>query len=662
MFSMNENTTREAKSPPFSRALRNGMLVLVIFGGFLTGLGIYFNVGQEKYSTILYHYNAEYRAGNTAIENVTINQAIPVLIDIYYRHPEWKWTFNIQAWAIKNMSVVRPDAFAKLREMINRGQCELLGAAIWSYQMVPAFTLDDLNYSLQLTRKTLTDLGITRYSRVIFFQESQAFPGFGNPCFKQYGFDTCMIGTHTLALHGVPLDAPLMKVRLWNDPSTDFNYLPYNWVPEMVSGGLHFWSFLATGETVLSGNDFTTQGTGQGLDKYLPVPELALAHEQRLERMYNAGYKLMTVNDYVTMLEGRNNYKSIAQYVPETTWRDMPGFNINREDSNGFFTWMGFNTAKGNATVKGNDDGEQLADTYKTGNALKAIKTLLLATWNNLTGTTPDVLNATLWNAYGYYFKAQGTDAYGWEPSWINQSIGLHESAYSRNNNLRARQIAWGVLQNISTTLALGNVVQVYTENMTLGAWRNAFENETASFITETATSTALTLAGLPVPLTLTLDTAHAGAFTAPVTNCSLEGFNFYRADISIPASTSSRLEFGLDYPMWYSPSLYDDRAIEYTLQGDEPYFLPISNGLVFTGNEANGIAIIKNCSARHLSLMVDNDWIGYFETTDPDDPYVITDSLYSFVVYEGSLVNALELARLVNIRPFVTLDVTSPW
>ncbi|NMC04816.1 MAG: hypothetical protein GYA24_06380, partial [Candidatus Lokiarchaeota archaeon] len=442
---MSGKIAREAKSPPFSRALRDGVLVLVIFGGFLTGLGIYFNVGQEKYATILYHYNAEYRAGNTDIENVTINQAIPVLIDIYYRHPKWNWTFNLQAWALQNMSVVRPDAFGKLREMINRGQCELVGTAIWSYQMVPAFTLDDLNYSLQLTRTTLTSLGITRYSRVIFFQESQAFPGFGNPCFKQYGFDTCMIGTHTLALHGVPINAPLLKVRLWNDPSTDFNYLPYNWVPETVSGGFHFWSFLATGETVLSGNDFTTQGTGQGLDKYLPVPELAQAHEQRLEKMYNAGYKLMTVNDYVTMLENKGEYKPLGQYIPETTWRDMPGFNVNREDSNGFFTWMGFNTAKGNATVKGNDDGEQLADTYKTGNALKAIKTMLLATWNNLSESTRNVLNATLWNAYQYYFKAQGTDAYGWEPSWINQSIGLHESAYSRNNNRIAREIAWGV-------------------------------------------------------------------------------------------------------------------------------------------------------------------------------------------------------------------------
>jgi hypothetical protein len=637
------------------------MLVLVIFGGFLTGIGIYFNVGQERYATILYHYNAEYRAGNLAIENATINQAIPVLIDIYYRHPEWKWTFNLQAWAIQNMSVERPDAFAKLREMINRGQCELLGAAIWSYQMVPAFTLDDLNFSLQMTRRILTNLSITRYSRVIFFQESQAFPGFGNACFKQYGFDTCMIGTHTLALHGVPLDAPLLKARLWNDPLTDFYYLPYNWVPEAVDGGFHFWSFLATGETVLSGSDFTTQGSGQGLEDYLPVPELALAHEQRLEKMYNAGYKLMTVDGYVTMLESKHEYKSLDQYVPETTWRDMPGFNINSEDSNCFFTWMGYNKEKGNATIEGNDDGKQLADTYRTGNALKAIKTLLLATWNNLTATTRDALNSTLWSAYTYYFKAQGTDAYGWKPSWINETAGLHETAYSRNNNRIARQVAWDVLQNISTTLALGNVLQVYTENMTLGAGRNAYENETASWINETSMTTVLTLADLAVPLTLTLDDAHT-SFSAPIANCSLEGFDYYRADITIPASISSRLRLGLDYPVWYSPSLYDDRAIAYTLQGDEPYFLPVSNGLVFTGSEASGIAIIKNCSARHLSLMADEDWIGYFETTDPEDPYVITDTRYSFLIYEGSLENAIKLARLVNIRPFVTLNVTSPW
>ncbi|MBN2151652.1 MAG: hypothetical protein JW839_09415 [Candidatus Lokiarchaeota archaeon] len=661
---MNDDSKGKEKSPPFSRALRDGMLVLVVFGGFIVGLGIYFNFGQDKYATILYHYNAEYRAGNTAIENATINQAIPVLIDIYYRHPEWKWTFNLQSWAIENMSVERPDAFAKLVEMINRGQCELLGAAIWSYQMVPAFTLDDLAFSLQYTRETLWNLGIRRFSRVVFFQESQSFPGFGNGHLKQYGFDTCMIGTHTLALHGIPLDAPLLKVRLWDDPSTDFNYLPYNWVPEAVEGGIHFWSFLATGETVLSGSDFTTQGTGQGLEDYLPVPELALAHEQRLEKMYNAGYKLMTVHDYVTMLEARHEYKPIARYVPEATWRDMPGFTVSRDDSNGFFTWMGYNTRPGNSTVPGNNDGEQLADTYRTGNALKAIKTLLLATWDNLSAAapgTPEALNVTLWSAYTYYFKAQGTDPYGWEPSWINQTAGLHESAYSRNNNALARQTGWSVLQNMSTTLGLGDAVQVYTENMTLGAWRDAFENETASWINETSTPTPLTLDSLPVPLSLTLDDAHV-AFTANVFNCSLSGFSYYRADITIPASTSSRLRLDLAYPVWYSPSLHEGRAIEYTLEGEEPFFLPISNGLVFTGSEANGIAIIKNCSVRHVALMVDDDWIGYYETTKPDDPHVITDTRYSFVIYEGSLANAIQLARLVNIRPFVTLDVTSPW
>ncbi len=180
---MSENQKRAAKSPPFSRSLRDGMIVLVIFGGFLTGIGIYFNL-EAKYATILYHYNAEYRAGNQAVENAIINVAIPELIKMYDRHPDWPWTLELQAWAIVNMSLTNNGTiFKMLKNQINRGQCELI-TPLWSYQMLTAFTLDDVNVSLAITRETLRELNITRFPRVCFFQESQAFPGFGNAIFN----------------------------------------------------------------------------------------------------------------------------------------------------------------------------------------------------------------------------------------------------------------------------------------------------------------------------------------------------------------------------------------------------------------------------------------------------------------------------------------------
>ncbi|MFX0099276.1 MAG: hypothetical protein ACFFCS_06805 [Candidatus Hodarchaeota archaeon] len=629
----------------FSKAIKGGMVVLVIFGGFLAGVGFYFQFGQEKYATILYHYNAEYRAGKTSVENNIINKAIPELIMIYSRHPDWNWTLELQAWAIVNLSIENTTVFGILRDMINRGQCELI-TPLWSYQLLTAFSLDDVNASLTMTRNQLQALGITKFTRVLFFQESQSFPGFGNQVFKDLGFDTVMVGTHLFALHGIPIDAPLYKARLWNDPSTEFYYLPYNWVPEAVTGGFHFWTFLATGETVL-GTD------AKGGDEYFPPPELVQAHEEHLAKLHGSGYKLMTINDYVDMLENRGNYKQLDTYIPEATWRDVPGTEPSRDNSNGLWTWMGYNTNRGNATHPGNDDGAQLAETYRTGNYLKAVKTILRANWTDLNVTTRNNLNGNLTEAYKHYFKAQGTDGYGWEPGWIIDNV-LHETDYSRNNNKEAMRIAAEVVSNLSQILGLGNQIQVYTANLSVNG-SIAYSNDTASWINETVTPTNLTLDDLPRTIEISLDAPYT-TYTINISNCSYQGFNYQKLNVSIPELSRLRMKLGETYPLWYCPTFHETRAYEYTLEGDEPYFLPLSNGLLFFGSESNGVAIIKNCSTRHVSLETNQDWIGYWEQCKD---YTVKDVEYGFIVFQGNLQDSIDLANLVNTRPIINLELS---
>ncbi|MHA1683538.1 MAG: hypothetical protein ACTSUE_21545 [Promethearchaeota archaeon] len=640
-----------AKEPGMGKILRNGMLILLITGGFLVGTGLFFKF-QKKYATILYHYNAEYRAGKTLAEDNVINKAIPAIIEMYHEHPKWGWSINIQSWAILQMNATNHTACVKLVEMVNRGQCELL-CPLWSYQLVPAFTADDINTSLSLTREALVDLGVTRFSRVVFFQESQSMPGFGNPIFKARGFDVCLIGTHTLALHGLPIKSRLYKVQLWNDPTTEFYYMPYNWVPEPVEGGFHFYTFLATGETVL--------GRGETLSNasYEPPEVLIRTHEEHLQKLSRTGYTLMTHSEYVTGLESRGEYETLTRYIPETTWRDVPGTEPARSNSNGLWTWMGYNTKSGNETNPGNDDGAQLAETYRTGNYLRAVKTLLLATWNNLTSinaTRATLLNDTLSSAYKFYFKAQSTDAYGWEPSWITTNV-LHESDYSRNNNAYALEKASSVLSNMSTMLGLGNDIQIYTGNRSLNAGLNAYSNTTGTWLNKTSVPSGLSMAELPVGIDFTI-TGNSSSASVSINNCSLNGTDFQEVNIHIPDLTESRIGFDLDYPIWYSPSLFEDRAISYTLEGDEPYFLPLSNGLLFSGSESSGVAIIKNCSSRHVSLELNRDWIGFWEFCKEGQK--VKNVEYSFAIMSNiSLHEAINLATLINTSPIVNLHVS---
>ncbi|MHA1370595.1 MAG: hypothetical protein ACTSRA_12890 [Promethearchaeota archaeon] len=648
---------KKIKSQPknlgsLSRSVKAGGIVLVAFGMLLIGFGLTFQI-EHKYATILYHYNAEYRAGNTDVENAIINIAIPELINMYYRHPEWCWTLELQGWAIENMSIERPDAFNKLVAMINRGQCELI-TPLWSYQLAAAFPREDLEFSLNITRECLENLGINRFSRVLFFQESQSFPGFGNPAFRRLGFDTCMIGTHTLALHGIQPRASLYRSKLWNDPSTSFYYLPYNWVPEPVSDGFHIWTFLATGETVTGRNVLTAQGTGQGQEAYLPDPDLILSHEDHLQKLHDSGYDLLTINDYVTRLVDRGEYMDLDEYVPETTWRDLPGITASRDDSNCLWTWMGYNTKPANSTRPGNDDGAQLAETYRTGIFLKAVNALLNANTNKLDVTSIEQLNSTLIDAFKHYFKAQGTDAYGWEPSWIIDNV-LHESDYSRNNNREAFIKGNWVLGNLSSKLGIGDQVQVYLYNTTENNPSFLFNNETSSWINETCVPVSSSLASIPLELEISLEPATMN-YSSIVMNCSYGGFSYQEVEIIIPELSKLRMKISDDYPIWYCPTFHEDRAQEFILHGEEPYYLPLSNGLVFLGSPDQGIAVIKNCSSRHVSLEVNKDWIGFRE--ECKEGYTVKDVKYSLIISECTLSDAIKLADFVNIRPIVNLVV----
>ncbi|MHA1794350.1 MAG: hypothetical protein ACTSVI_17065, partial [Promethearchaeota archaeon] len=93
-------------------------------------------------------------------------------------------------------------------------------------------------------------------------------------------------------------------------------------------------------------------------------------------------------------------------------------------------------------------------------------------------------------------------------------------------------------------------------------------------------------------------------------------------------------------------------------LKGEEPFFLPLSNGLLFLGDPDSGIAIIKNASTRHVALRADKKWIGFFEACNTKVGHHVENVSYELIFYEGSLDSAIQLANLVNVRPIINLKV----
>ena len=91
---------------------------------------------------------------------------------------------------------------------------------------------------------------------------------------------------------------------------------------------------------------------------------------------------------------------------------------------------------------------------------------------------------------------------------------------------------------------------------------------------------------------------------------------------------------------------------------GDESFFVPASNGLVFLGSVDSGVAIIKNCSARHVALEFGKNRVGYREQCQ--EGHTVKDVRYQFIVMEGTLADAIELANFVNVAPVWSANVTA--
>jgi hypothetical protein len=165
----------------------------------------------------------------------------------------------------------------------------------------------------------------------------------------------------------------------------------------------------------------------------------------------------------------------------------------------------------------------------------------------------------------------------------------------------------------------------------------------------------------LPVGMSMIIQ-GNTSAAIVTVSDCTWSNFTYQAVDINITNMTASRIKLTDYYPIWYCPTFYENNATEFSLYGDEPFALPISNGLVFLGSRTSGVAVIKNNSARHVSLLADHDWIGYYEDTDAEDPYLVKNVHYSFIIYQGTLETAIELANFINTRPYVTIDMNGAW
>ena len=121
-----------------------------------------------------FHFNVQWRCGDLVVEDRIINGSIRNLLNFYYENPQFKFSFEIQGYAIERMSQDYPDLIDTIQKLTERGQMELV-VTHYSDQLFIAYPLLDLTKSIEMSHDILKKHNIRR-SNVFGTQESQWSP------------------------------------------------------------------------------------------------------------------------------------------------------------------------------------------------------------------------------------------------------------------------------------------------------------------------------------------------------------------------------------------------------------------------------------------------------------------------------------------------------
>jgi hypothetical protein len=127
---------------------------------------------QDKFSLSLFHYNIQYIAGGgEKYENAIIRIGFEPILDILLRHPNWKFTIEMQGYMLEIMAERYPKTFQKLKGLVENCQVELV-VFHYSDQLFLAYPEEDMEWSFELNQDVFGKLGLYP-SGVVFTQEGQ---------------------------------------------------------------------------------------------------------------------------------------------------------------------------------------------------------------------------------------------------------------------------------------------------------------------------------------------------------------------------------------------------------------------------------------------------------------------------------------------------------
>lgn len=612
-------------------------------------------------TTNFFHFNIDYRLGSKDVEDNIIQEPYYKLLNMYEKHPNWKFTVECQAEMI--YKIFTNTSYAEIAtlttRLLEREQMELICGLQFS-QLFYAYPADVLELNLQHAYHTLNQFDLLKYrSRCLLFQEGQYGYGLAKALGSSWAapIDTVLVSTQQIMdFRRDDYSGGNFPVYKITDSETgdSLNLLQYDYLPQWEAGYVHAWNFLLDAELGFEDDDAEQEFT---------VSDAKVdAYEQEMLMLELQGNQFMTCEEWVTHCETVGAVKTLDYYIPECNW--------GCTKYNSSYIWTANN---GDST----DDGEMLANNYRARQIMLATRTIYdeYKFGHGLSVSERIEIEQMFNTAEKLWLQATVTDSTGIGPD-------ATERITAEGNVLKVEQYCAEILKELATKLPSLNVDHFQVD---LDTGKIYLPGECIQLLT--VKNKNLDLADLPLDVRTSSKVIGGDDLDPDITvsqisydsnNKDADKFDLYKLDIVFEGTHNwaddsiQNIAVRFNFPNYgksmselvYSPSLLENttkRMYRWDYIYEPVYiFMPLSNGLVFIPDVRygeQGTAIVKKVTTRHTSWLWEYWYLKILETEG-----LHLDAHHELYILEDvSIDQALRFANRINVNPpwIVSQDVS---
>lgn len=571
---------------------------------------------NTQFIVTYYHFNIQFRCGDKDSEHNIINGSIRNLLNFYYKNEEYKFSFEIQGYAIEKIAQEYPDLLQMIQDLTRRGQMELI-VTHYSDQFFIAYPELDLRKSIEISDGILKENGIRR-SNVFGTQEWQWSPLLPE-IMRDYNYNI-FVGRES-------------SFRKYTDTQEGENHYQKTCVWETERNGKSVYVVLDGEATILDEHNDTrtlcykwahhhdgeaVNTRGNALNFEYDADQQA-RFERRLKRFKKEGYKFLTISELVyTTLEkdlGTHELDEIPCTTQGNVWR-WTGQKVLEWERDTYINTLRY---KARTSLLALETIIDVAE--KRGIAVEDEKKMVREQWKEL-------------------LLAEVTDSTGWQPRKV-------EVDYSIEKAMNVSSLCERTVNRIRNELYMNspkNGVSWYL-------YSNTIINTEKLEITRTLPQVMWEETDPPITFNVLYRKYTYVCYKI------INSDNLYLLEITIDPTKHERgtIVFKIfDGPV-YSPLASNNHNNSMNLEKfsrERPNIIP-ANGWIYIGKNTS---IINICSTRHAPIRVTTTSV-YFREEKTTLPIT-----YQFLIYFGAMEDGLELANRVNVYPCVlTSDLTKP-